>query len=142
MWALMVALHAMGREDVHYATLMAVSGWSAQFAYNPKPDSASFFEPCPTVARACQAVGVGLEEYRGSSPEEAWSFIREAIAGDRPVLVEYMEFGLFVDGADGEKVHDIRTGPAMHATSVGHLQRVMCNCGLRKRRTARLEGSN
>ena len=100
MWSLLVALHALGREDVDYATLMAVSGWSGQFAYQPKPDTPSFLEPCPTVTGACQAVGVGVSEYRGDVAEEAWSFIRDAVAADQPVLGEHYEYGLFVDSAD------------------------------------------
>jgi len=103
MWALMVAMRAMGRDDAEYATLMATSGWSGQFIYIPKPGWPTFIEPAPTVERACAAMGVALEQKRPASADEAFDFIFASCAGDRPVVAEHLEFGLFVGTQDGQK---------------------------------------
>jgi len=101
MWALMVAMRAAGRDDADYATLMAVSGWSGQFVYNPKPDWPTFIEPAETVQRACAAIGLALDQTRPDSPDEAFDFILANCTEDRPVVAEHLEFGLFVGAEDG-----------------------------------------
>ena len=100
MWALMVMLQAAGKADADYATLMAVSGWSGQFVYHAKPDWPSFIEPCPTVDRACAAVGMGVELHSPRSPEDAFAFVRDALDADQPVLRQHYEFGIFAGRRD------------------------------------------
>ena len=95
MWSLMVTLHAMGREDADYNTLMAVSGWSGQFVYHPKHCAATFVEPGPTISTACHALGLVAEEHRVASAEEAWDLVRQFGSADRLVLGEHMEYGVF-----------------------------------------------
>lgn len=103
MWALMVALHFAGRDEADYAALTAVSGWSGQFVYIAKPGWPTFIEPCPTVQRACAAVGMGVEERQPSSADEAFDFVRDACEAGRPVLAEHLEYGLFVGADDGDE---------------------------------------
>jgi len=103
MWALMVAMRALGRDDADYATLMAVSGWSGQFVYSAKPDWPTFAEPGPTVRRACDAMGMAVEETRPASADEAFDFVFRSCGDDRPVVADHLEYGLFVGADDGEE---------------------------------------
>jgi len=103
MWALMVAMRAMGREDADYSNLMAVSGWSGQFIYAAKPDWPTFIEPGSTVPRACAAVGVAVEEKRPESADEAFDFLLESCLADQPIVAEHLEFGLFEGAENGDE---------------------------------------
>jgi hypothetical protein len=105
-WALMVAMRAMGHDDADYCDLMAISGWAGQFIYSAKPDGPTFIEPGPTVSRACAAMGFALDQARPGSADEAFDYILQACAADQLVLGEHLEFGLFVgfDGSDEPKL--------------------------------------
>ena len=109
-WVLLVLMHAAGRTDIDYATIMATSGWAGQFVYSAKPDWPSFVPPGPTADNACSAAGIELIPVEPDSVEEAFQFVRESVDLGRPVQVNYLEDGMFSGYADpaepgGRKVH-------------------------------------
>ncbi|MDP6380956.1 MAG: hypothetical protein QF662_06390, partial [Phycisphaerae bacterium] len=89
---LCVLLKANGVAGADYETVMATSGWSGQFAYEPKASSwVAFAPPGPTVKKACEAAGVRHKPFEPKSQEESFKFIKESIDAGQGVMADFYE---------------------------------------------------
>jgi len=108
MWVLMLLLHAAGRREADYATLMAVSGWSGQFVYEPRHKRWTTYLPPhdETVKLACAAVGARYQTLVAKNPEDSFALIRSAVDAGQGLMADYWESLIFCGYQDAAKAED------------------------------------
>ena len=117
-----VDMQTTGWEAVDFDTLVAVSGASALFAYQPgefMPKYANLF--IGMDRRIAEATGFGYEWLPFENVEQAWQIIRDSVDSGRPVKGWHFENCAFLGYRDAaevcsRKVYAVGDGPGEFST--------------------------
>ena len=118
----LVEMRTAGWKDIDFATLAAVSGASALFAYEPRNFMPKYAHLLVGMdKRVAEATGFGYEWTPFRDAEEAWGLIRRTVDSGRAMKgwnAENVVFAGYQDAADkaGRKVFAMTDGPACYAT--------------------------
>jgi len=82
--------------------LLNLSGWDYVFKYVPNELVFVSVEPVQTVLYIGEILGCKIEHYKNQTFEDAWRTLREFIAQDKPVFIQWRTHSLLAVGYDDE----------------------------------------
>lgn len=109
-----ICMKAAGYKNIDYDILVAVSGSSALFAYEPNEFMPKYANLHIDISKRIeQATGFGWERFSANSPSEYFNIIRDSINKTKPVKAVAYEHILFVgynDEPENRKVYVLSDG--------------------------------